>query len=1615
MTIGGDSDEQSAGKRTAESGGSSRTGGGRATAGGVAFQSFVGACVAAILLGERPASRLASGLPGMPRRVLFETPASVDDLTVETDLGSIYIQAKRTIALTRSHEGELASVASQFVRQFQEGIPTGDGRRAFDPARDRLVLAVSDQTSGSVANDLREALDRNRTGASTALPESLASALSVFSAHAEREWQANRGSLIADDERSSLLAACSVVIVSDAHRQLSEEALTDVTADPRDVVSFFDFLTGWATDAARQGTGGDSVAIRLAAGTRYRLVAPPSYRSDVSRLLAHSADVLQRLERYTTIKAPEGAVAIPRPVIDATLRAVPLGSLAITGEPGSGKSAVVHGVARVLAAEAPVVVFTVDASAVSLDALARDIGLRHSLLDTLAKIPGHGPAYLILDALDAVRGGAAEATYKRLVEQVSEMARWRVIASVRTFDLRLGRDWRRLFAGVPADQSFAEPTFVAVRHIHVQTLSDGEKADLTRMSPSLGAAIAAGGSRMGALAGNPFNLALLADLLSGGVAASSLSSVATRGQLLARYWDERITHLGTPAVVSMRSIVLLMIEARSIDIPETRVPVPVAATVDEIQRAGVLITETNRRVGFRHHILFDYAVARLVLLPDSEEAKAHLTRASGAGLLISPSLGYWLEALKREVSAPDFWSYVVVLVTNELIDPIIRIETARLAVESVEPSEDLSALLAVLVRNAPTRDRAFQYLAGALLTKGHLKQSIVIPPWSALLAGIRAPSAGQIGSIRALVGLMLEGIPDAQSMVNLGIASRTLFDVMSADDEQLQWLARHVVPFVARTFSTDSDASRLRLLQLFEPDRFKRFGHIEIPALAGEVLALATGDEELVITLFRCVFGGADFSRDKATPLSGSWILSMTSNAAQDFGMAGYSLSTAFPKLLVAFPRMALRALAAALAAERERGHRWQGQGDEGRQMVDILGEARPFEEDASHAWAWKIDEESAHDDYAKLYRAAMEWVGGTANAGTLLDAPNIILDETNIAIAWRVVLDLACRRPNELGVGIWPTPINHTLLMSADTGRSAVMAAAAIYPTLPVSERTRAETDLLGRSFEGSRRPEEARRQTLGRLFEAVGREHLATEAARTFLTLVTADGTIYTNEKPFAVRSRWGDDGDRHWLAREGVDTNQPEVAAFLSLTTAVRSALEERKKGRTEANATALWFATWALAEAWAARPLADQPLVEQEILDALAEGLGASLSQGLVPIDDRLAAIASLLRISEHSHPQPGEDTESNFEKFQSWGAPSPRVEAAQAIALCLNQPDLWPLIANRFESMMLGDPHPAVRFQLVYALGWIAGINREDMWRLAKLVAATERNPAILRLLIGNLPAGKSEDAAELEPIVHDLFERLPIKERGGVDPLIVLITYFAINSNRGDSAAKMKAWIVDFVEHEEALHGALVDLRDVFLLGYDKVDPEQESIRKRATDFIWSLIAALEPAVRSWPLRGGDPTPQEVVALKLFNEIADQFYFAVGHDQLVPILADLSSQRRLLNEYAPLISMLTTLGTPRSVHYLVQVLEHLSDADPERCFDLIAEAMLRTTGVARYEYESMGAALFVQIIGRYLADHRSLFDDAQRRTKLVDCIAVFVEAGWPEARRLFQNLPDLLR
>ena len=563
---------------------------GRSTASGVAFQSRVGACIAAIMLAERPLSVLARTLPGSPERILFETPYPVDDILVETSAGEIYVQAKNNISLSDKSDSELASVAQQFVRQYRKKAGSTSAKRPFDPTIDRLVLAIGTESPATIRNDLREALERYATNAATKLPQNIDKAFKTFSSQIGWAWHEETKTPISPQDLNEILNLCRVISLGDVDERCVIEILSHIVAVPTDEVALWNVLTTWAMNTSANGTGGDLTTLReyLALVGGVRLAVAPSFRADVEKLKAHSVAEFKRIGRFRTLHTPEGDISINRLVTDAVLTAVAGGSLLITGEPGAGKSAVLHTAAEALSGTATVVFLSVDETVNSLDTLRLEIGLENRVTEVIRAFDGNRPAYLFLNALDSVRGGPADTVYRKLIREVSALDGWSVVASVRSFDLRMGRELRSLLSGQPPEPQFAENAFGTVRHIHIPVFSDTEIELIDGQSPSVALALKNGDAKLKDLVRNPFNLSLLSGLLTSGVQASELASVTTRGQLLERYWAERIDDLGTKAEIALSNIAREMFNRRSTNLDVTSIDPAIADVVD------TLLTDVTR-------------------------------------------------------------------------------------------------------------------------------------------------------------------------------------------------------------------------------------------------------------------------------------------------------------------------------------------------------------------------------------------------------------------------------------------------------------------------------------------------------------------------------------------------------------------------------------------------------------------------------------------------------------------------------------------------------------------------------------------------------------------------------------------------------------------------------------------------------------------------------------------------------------------------------------------------------------------------------------------------------------------------------------------------------------
>jgi hypothetical protein len=653
------------------------TGGGTATHAGANYQNRVAAWSAVHVLAEQDAVP-PWDLPSLVtlESIHAETAHAVDDLAVETSAGgSVLSQAKHSLTLQTTANSQFGSAISQFVREYRAANPP------LDPAKDRLVITTSSLSSAPIKVHLPAFLTRLRSSSApdqewTSGNKDENEAASVLRDHIVGAWREETGAdpAAADILNILRLARVQILDVDDggqAERGAKQLLRSSILADPATADAAWNTLitatAGYAVNAQRA----DRAALQRAlidAGIAIK--APRSYHDDIERLTNHTTATLSGLIEYSRIQVGGQNITIRRGVAPELRTAAENGHLLVLGLPGAGKSGAIYDLAHELnASGADVLLFAVDQiEAASSGALRTELNLSHELLAVLSAWPGTAPGYLVIDALDAARSEGAVNTLQTIIREViSANSRWRVIASVRKFDLRYNPNLQRLFKGAPASPAYMDAEFNAIRHINVPVLAGAELDQIQPQSPALGGLVASANAPLKELLHLPFNLRLLAELLDAGIGAADLQPVRTQVELLDRYWRERIIRhdgQGDARELVLARVTSEMVKRRALRVIRAAAVANDAASgafLDDLLSTHVLAEWTTQSgtalrefLTFPHHLLFDYSIARLYVPAEASELVNLLTSEADLLIAIRPSIEIHFQRLWHQDQS-SFW------------------------------------------------------------------------------------------------------------------------------------------------------------------------------------------------------------------------------------------------------------------------------------------------------------------------------------------------------------------------------------------------------------------------------------------------------------------------------------------------------------------------------------------------------------------------------------------------------------------------------------------------------------------------------------------------------------------------------------------------------------------------------------------------------------------------------------------------------------------------------------------------------------------------------------------------------------------------------------------------
>jgi hypothetical protein len=197
---------------------------------------------------------------------------------------------------------------------------------------------------------------------------------------------------------------------------------------------------------------------------------------------------------------------------------------------------------------------------------------------------------------------------------------------------------------------------------------------------------------------------------------------------------------------------------------------------------------------------------------------------------------------------------------------------------------------------------------------------------------------------------------------------------------------------------------------------------------------------------------------------------------------------------------------------------------------------------------------------------------------------------------------------------------------------------------------------------------------------------------------------------------------------------------------------------------------------------------------------------------------------------------------------------------------------------------------------------------------------------------------------------------------------------------------------------------------------------DDDGTRQRAIELCAQLVDSALAATGD--LLNLEPDPSDArrqqikTGLEVLDSVASQLYFASGaHDARRDNTVEDATlvQVRLADEAVELIARVGSVPLPRITHHLVEMLEHVLDARPERTLLGLRDIVVTGGQQGGYQLDKMAVDLVVRIVDRLLADHRGILQAPECLTALRQILDVFVEAGWPSAHRLAYGLEHIFR
>ncbi len=913
--------------------------GGDATFAGTNFQVDVAAYFAVHLLAERVPQFLDLGRNEKFTTMQLESAEPVDDILLLTSSERrCLVNVKTRVHVSASAKSPMGSITDQIARQWIRNTVVGTTHGSYEqtnPSHDRIVIVAGSHRSNRFVTLLSNLL---KTAGGV---HSLDSLQTVLKNQSDKEFHAKFIGLvktaahnhsetgISDEEILTLLRIIKVKRMDPSSEVDNQHHVleTAVLQNNSDAPAAYERIRQHCAELAeRSGLTNQADLRSVLTRRQITLSDVPSYVADIRRLKESTQAELQDLKERSQITVPTSSggrtISIERPVVDAVIEHCQTSSLLLTGAPGSGKSGIIYSVAEECIKRGhPVVAISVDKHIVSTRKLLSDgLGLDHDLADVLRHWTIRPQGVMFIDALDANRGGPSEHVFRHLIREVlNRVENWNIVASIREFDLRYGYDYRKLFKCDQKPHDYRNEKFHSVSHVWAAPLTDHELDAIWNESQVLSIAYANANQSFRDLLRTPFNLFLLADILSSN--HDIPPSITVQTDLLEAYWQCRVYNDPTDALSQQSCIRILteiMLSQHQFHVHAFNDMLP-ADQLCALAEKGVLNVDAKKnKVSFSHHILFDYAVSQLAL--DEDEIHRLMKRMAMSpdnALMIAPGAKMLFQSLWTK-SRESFWTNCITLVSSD-VRHFCKVIPASVAAQLTDGFDDFEPIVQNLTDPQHLYYESAEFLLDHCTTSlSMLDESGAVhrrnAAWIQIAIRLARLSGRFITAFHRLLDTWINNIAtlEGNERVSVGILSR-LYLAYNLDESYHRHGMQVAVRGIARTLECAPAESLLALHRLIQPDRVPEYGHEELQFIVDQLEVLcryAPQSSGFIRDLYRTFYSLSPTSPDSSTVIGApSRIFGMTSDRGQDFRGAKYFALQKFPTYFGADPVSATEAL----------------------------------------------------------------------------------------------------------------------------------------------------------------------------------------------------------------------------------------------------------------------------------------------------------------------------------------------------------------------------------------------------------------------------------------------------------------------------------------------------------------------------------------------------------------------------------------------------------------------------------------------------------------------------------------------------------------------------------